>query len=188
MKHINICELCGKEFNTSNIHKKFCSENCYRQGRTRINNKPTKKELYNLLLNYTTREISKMFSININTVYLWCKYYGLPQTNKEYKKIKDNYKLKPFVLNPLDTSEYVETVDYEFAPVVRITKNNLHIEYVNIYDAANHLINNNHLKSTKESVLRGIKKAVINRKEYLNSKWIIQSIWDLQDEEKERCK
>ena len=82
---------CGKEFHTSHgRNKKYCSNDCSSKFRSyhKVDNKPSKEELLNLIKSFNFEKIGKMYNVSSNAVRKWCISYNLP-----YKK-KDVYKLK----------------------------------------------------------------------------------------------
>lgn len=81
-KKSNYCIDCGKEISLSAIRCPECSHKI-----TRVVERPSKEELYNILIankgNFT--QTSKQFNVTDNAVRKWCKQYNLPFHSKDYK-------------------------------------------------------------------------------------------------------
>ena len=66
------CKNCGKKFNPQNKKTKFCSTKCFNFSQRRVE-RPTKKEITNLLSKNSFVAVGKMFSVSDNTIRKWLK-------------------------------------------------------------------------------------------------------------------
>lgn len=85
-KKENKCKYCNKEISRG---AEYCKD-CYNKYiNLKVKDKPTKEELYNLLIkekgNFT--KIGKFYSVTDNAVRKWCKKYNLPSHSKDYKTL-----------------------------------------------------------------------------------------------------
>lgn len=81
-KH-NYCVDCGKEISLNAVRCSDCSHKM-----TRITERPSKEDLYNILKEYNGNftKVGKLFNVTDNAVRKWCKQYELPFHSADYKK------------------------------------------------------------------------------------------------------
>lgn len=81
-----ICPICQKEFLTSKLDAKYCSQKCAHQAQQKVS-RPSKETLYQLLINMRGNfsQIGKHFHVSDNAVRKWCKSYNLPSHSVDYK-------------------------------------------------------------------------------------------------------
>lgn len=92
-KQENYCIDCGKLISQN---AKRCLE-CNSIYQRKIKDKPSKEELYQLLIdnkgNFT--QVGKLYGINDNSVRKWCANYDLPTHTTDYKPQKEKINKKP---------------------------------------------------------------------------------------------
>lgn len=85
LKTVKRCPICGKEIKRESS---YCREHYTQFRNSKSGNKlrirPPKEELYNLRLEYTTKELAKKFNVTEPTIRKWCYFYKIPSTQKEY--------------------------------------------------------------------------------------------------------
>ena len=82
-KQTNYCKRCGKEiYRESN----YCME-CFSLIRRTVE-RPTKEELFKLILTKSFTDIGKIYKVSDNTIRKWCISYNLPSTKKQLKELK----------------------------------------------------------------------------------------------------
>lgn len=52
-----------------------------------LDERPTKKQLLELILSKSFTEVGKIYGVSDNAIRKWCKSYGLPYTKKELKQL-----------------------------------------------------------------------------------------------------
>ena len=83
---IYTCEICGDNFKHRSCGvNKFCSQKCS-QIYFRKCKRPSKQELYELLLHNTFVSVGEMFNVSDNAIRKWCKSYDMSTKSKDYKK------------------------------------------------------------------------------------------------------
>jgi hypothetical protein len=85
------CNKCFKNI-TRSSKLKICSS-CFNKSNRKVENRPSKEELLNLILNMSFVEIGKKYNVSDNAVRKWCVVENLPRTLKEIK----NYKEETFI-------------------------------------------------------------------------------------------
>ena len=78
------CLDCGKEIQRRSTRCLSCAAkyNKNRVYKVKIEDRPKKEELLNMILNKSFVEIGKDFGVSDNAIRKWCKNYGLPYTKK----------------------------------------------------------------------------------------------------------
>lgn len=86
-KHdVSNCLYCNTSFfNSSNSSNKYCNQQCYRKHLSEKSNRPSKEELYDMLLNSSFVSIGRRFNVTDNTIRNWCKAYDIPHKAKYYR-------------------------------------------------------------------------------------------------------
>lgn len=81
------CPVCGKEFQSTNQRKIYCSVDCYSIAKAYDSNRPNPIELYNKLIETKGNflEIGRFYNVSDNAVRKWCKLYKYPFHSKDYK-------------------------------------------------------------------------------------------------------
>lgn len=88
---VSNCLYCNDLFfNSSNSSNKYCNQQCYRKHLSEKSNKPSKEELYDMLLNSSFVSIGRKFNVTDNTIRKWCKRYGIPHKAKYYRDKRNN--------------------------------------------------------------------------------------------------
>ncbi len=83
-EYIYICEDCGKYISKN---AKYCPE-CAKK-HARIVERPTRKELKNLIRTTPFTKIGKQFGVSDNAIRKWCKIENLPSKVKDIKQYTD---------------------------------------------------------------------------------------------------
>lgn len=78
------CVVCGKPITRNST---YCPE-CYAR-ESRIVERPTRKELKNLIRTTSFLQIGKSYNVSDNAVRKWCDGYGLPRKVSEIKSYSD---------------------------------------------------------------------------------------------------
>lgn len=84
-----LCPKCHKNYMA--YSSKMCDQCRKEQLKEEFENnqnRPTKDELLNLIMNYPFVKIGKMFGVSDNAVRRWCKKYELPFKRKEINEYK----------------------------------------------------------------------------------------------------
>lgn len=84
LKKQNHCIDCGKIISNRAIRCIKCSNKQNRNYHNKVE-RPTKEELYNLILTNSFIEIGKMYGVSDNAIRKWCKAYDLPFRKNEIK-------------------------------------------------------------------------------------------------------
>jgi arsenate reductase-like glutaredoxin family protein len=74
--HTNSCKHCNKQFETTKKHKKFCSLDCYRLNKRKVE-RPSKEELQQLISEMSLEAIGRKYGISGNAVKKWAKVYNI---------------------------------------------------------------------------------------------------------------
>lgn len=82
LSKINRCQKCGKPISYNTVHC-LCKD-CYAKT-TRLVERPTKEELYDLLKNSNFSAVGRKYNVSDNTIRKWCASYGLSTKAKDYK-------------------------------------------------------------------------------------------------------
>lgn len=84
---INYCVDCGAPIGTEAVRCSACDHK-----RQRKADRPTKDELYQLLMKNTFVAVGKMYGVSDNAVRKWCKSYDIPYRAADYKRQQSNGK------------------------------------------------------------------------------------------------
>lgn len=84
-KH-NYCIDCGCEISIKSTRCNSCASKHKNSFKVKPENRPSKKELLELIQNNPFTIIGNMYNVTDNTIRKWCKNYGLPSTKKELKE------------------------------------------------------------------------------------------------------
>ena len=82
------CAYCGTFFTPQNVHSKYCCPECAKLSQRKVANRPTKRELKKLLLEFRIEDIAKIYGISGNGVRRWCQTYKLPYKVADLKKLR----------------------------------------------------------------------------------------------------
>lgn len=82
VSQIDKCKKCGAVI-SHGTQSSLC-RSCYAKT-TRVAERPTKDELYQLLVNFNFVKVGQMFNVSDNTIRKWCASYGLSTKAKDYK-------------------------------------------------------------------------------------------------------
>lgn len=77
------CVDCGKDIDYQAIRCVECNFI-----HNRVTERPSKEELYDLLLSNSFSKVGRMYDVTDNTVRKWCKKYEIPDNASFYKKRK----------------------------------------------------------------------------------------------------
>ena len=78
-KKLKKCKICKKE--TYNNH--YCSNACCKKSFRKVLNRPTKKQLINILKKNNWTQAGKLFGVTDNTIRKWARSYNIPTSRKE---------------------------------------------------------------------------------------------------------
>lgn len=87
-KSINVygyCNKCGKELHSKTKYG-LCSS-CCNIIRGKVNNRPSKDELTEMIKTMSMVSIGKKYNVSDNAIRKWCKNYNLPYKREEIRKI-----------------------------------------------------------------------------------------------------
>lgn len=84
------CIDCQKEINNGALRCPKCNSIFLRK----VKNRPSKEELYQLLLNNSFVAVGKMFKVSDNAIRKWCKGYNIPYLASDYKKINKGHSIR----------------------------------------------------------------------------------------------
>lgn len=87
------CAYCGKMFTPHTAKAKYCCCQCAQLSQ-RIVDRPTKKELKKMLLEFNIEEIAEIYGISGNGVKRWCQFYKLKYKLKDRKRMKEKEREK----------------------------------------------------------------------------------------------
>ena len=76
------CPSCGKEISRG---AKYCNE-CSRKKNRIVQERPDRKELKQLIRNFTFTELGRKYGVSDNSVRKWCKLVNLPYRTTDIKK------------------------------------------------------------------------------------------------------
>ena len=82
-KKITYCSKCG---NIITKNSKLCLK-CRGLELRKVNNRPSKEELLELIKTKSFLEIGRMYNVSDNAIRKWCKSYNLPYKKKDIKKM-----------------------------------------------------------------------------------------------------
>ena len=82
VSQVNKCQKCGAII-SRDTQSSLCRK-CYAIT-TRVVERPSKEELYQLLVNSNFVKVGQMFNVSDNTIRKWCASYGLSTKAKDYK-------------------------------------------------------------------------------------------------------
>lgn len=80
----HLCIICGKEISRGAIKCKSCQNKALQ-----VSQRPSRKELKNLIRNLSFTEIGRRFNVSDNTIRKWCIAENLPSKKSEIKKFSD---------------------------------------------------------------------------------------------------
>lgn len=80
------CKFCNKKFKETKDRHIFCSNDCSNNYKKKISNKPTAKELYNMLTKMSFNDVGSHFGVTRTIIRRWCKSYKIPDNAKHYKQ------------------------------------------------------------------------------------------------------
>lgn len=78
------CDICGNIFTPNSKRNKFCSSMCANFKRRKVE-RPSKDELYSLLLNNSFSKVGEMLGVTDNSIRKWCKSYGISSKSAHYR-------------------------------------------------------------------------------------------------------
>jgi hypothetical protein len=76
-KYELVCKRCGKTFLSTYKRNSYCSSKCRGEEHRKVNNRPSKEDLIELIKNNTIVKIGKIYNISDNAVRKWAKNYGV---------------------------------------------------------------------------------------------------------------
>lgn len=79
------CEECNSEYETTDVASKYCSYDCVGMANRVVKDRPSKEELYSLLLENTFTRVGELFSVSDNTIRKWCRAYEIPSKSEFYR-------------------------------------------------------------------------------------------------------
>ena len=88
------CAYCGTMFSPKNATAKYCCNECSSLSQRKVENRPSKRELKKLLLEFRISEISEIYGISGNGIRRWCQFYKLPYKLKDIKKLREKEQKK----------------------------------------------------------------------------------------------
>lgn len=78
------CAYCGRMFTPKTAKAKYCCSQCLQLSQ-RVVERPSKKELKQLMLEFNIEEIAEIYGVTGNGVRRWCQYYNLKYKLKDRK-------------------------------------------------------------------------------------------------------
>lgn len=78
------CIDCGKPLNSKSQKAKRCLE-CSIKHKRKVQNRPSKEELYNKLCNSSFVAVGKEYNVSDNAIRKWCRDYKLSDKASDYK-------------------------------------------------------------------------------------------------------
>jgi len=87
------CGYCGTLFRPTNPAAKYCCMECSSLAQRRVE-RPTKRQLKQLIMQHTVAEIARMYGITDNGVRRWLQYENLPYRLKDIKKLREKERVK----------------------------------------------------------------------------------------------
>lgn len=82
---LKTCPICGKNILASSS---YCVD-CSRIKSRKVENRPSREELKNLIRTTSFLKIGEMYDVSDNAIRKWCKAENLPYKKTEIKKISD---------------------------------------------------------------------------------------------------
>jgi protein-arginine kinase activator protein McsA len=76
-KYELVCKKCGKTFLSAYKRNSYCGSKCRGEEHRKVNNRPSKEDLIELIKNNTIVKIGKIYNISDNAVRKWAKNYGV---------------------------------------------------------------------------------------------------------------
>ena len=83
----NYCVDCGKEISLTSTRCGSCASKHKATHKVKLEDRPSKEELFNLITSKTFVSIGEMYGVTDNTIRKWCKSCGLPSTKKELRML-----------------------------------------------------------------------------------------------------
>ena len=71
------CKFCKKTFKTKKEESIFCSSTCSQLSQRKIQDRPSKEELTELIKIYTYMDLGRKFKVRDNTVRKWARMYDI---------------------------------------------------------------------------------------------------------------
>ena len=90
IKKHNYCIDCGKEISLTSTRCGSCASKHKAIHKVKLEDRPSKEELFNLITSKTFVSIGEMYGVTDNTIRKWCKSYGLPHTKKELRMLSSS--------------------------------------------------------------------------------------------------
>lgn len=84
IKIFGFCKKCGKELHSKTKYG-LCSKCANEEYTSKVKNKPTKEELFEMIQNKSFSEIGRNYNVSDNTIKKWCLIYNLPHRKKDLK-------------------------------------------------------------------------------------------------------
>lgn len=82
-KKITYCACCGKEI--TNGGKTNLCDVCYKLTTRKVEHRPSKEDLYDLLIKHSFAYVGKLYGVTDNAIRKWCESYGIPKNSKFYR-------------------------------------------------------------------------------------------------------
>lgn len=80
------CDRCGKKITKENSKTGLCNS-CYKLTTRKVENRPCKEDLYDLLIKHSFAYVGKLYGVTDNAVRKWCESYGIPKNSKYYRSV-----------------------------------------------------------------------------------------------------
>ena len=77
------CSCCGKEI--TNGSKTNLCDVCYKLTTRKVKHRPSKEDLYDLLVKHSFAYVGKLYGVTDNAVRKWCESYGIPKNSRFYR-------------------------------------------------------------------------------------------------------
>lgn len=87
------CGYCGTMFRPKAATSKYCCQECSALAQRKVD-RPDKRQLKKLILNYSITDIAEMYGVTGNGVRRWLQYESLPFKHKDIKKLRERERIK----------------------------------------------------------------------------------------------